>query len=82
MRIPFDVTHYAHPVNMMPYVSNCWICGTLTFYHVYADLIRNRLTDTLRSERQDKKFIETAKALTAFGIHRMEKGRHDRSRSV
>lgn len=82
MRTLFDPSDYAFPIDIVEYFSNCWLCSVLTFYHIQSDLIRNRLTDTLRSERQDKRFIQAAEALTAFGIHCMEKGYYDRSRPV
>lgn len=67
----FDVTGYAHPIEIVTYAQNFWWLKHLQFYHVQADIIRNRLFAMGRYDQLSNRFRECANALTAFGIHRM-----------
>lgn len=68
----FDTTSYAYPIEVGTYAQNLWWLKHLQFYHVQADIIRNRLFAMGRYDQLSNRFRECANALTAFGIHRME----------
>lgn len=68
----FDVTAYAHVIDLVTYAENMWWLQHLHFYHVQADILRNRIVVQGLYEQLANRFRECANALTAFGIHRME----------
>jgi hypothetical protein len=66
------VAEYAHPIEITTYALNLWWLNHLHFYHVQADILRNRIVVQGRYDQLANRFRECANALTAFGIHRME----------